>query len=399
MEESRNGVWRNRNILAMGFTSLFADLSYEMGNAVLPSLLVVTLGGSPLTLGLVEGISDGASSISKSFSGYVSDRLGRRKPLINIGYLMTGILIPVIGIAGSAVQVLVLKTLAWFGRGLRGPPRDALIAESVDSGEVGRAFGLQRAMDQVGAVLGPLLALVLGAYMSYSQIFIVGLVPGIVAFMIVLLVVREASAGYKIDQGTRNPGFGESIGMLPRRFKMFVTGAGIFGIANFANTLFVLRARDILTPQLGSAQASLASFGLYGLLNAVYSVASYPVGQLGDRWSKRNLLVAGYVLFSASAIGIIFVGASLAGLALVFALAGLHVAFVDTSEAGFAADLLPEQLRGTGYGLLHTVNGIGDLVSSVTVGWVWILFSPFAAFGYAASLSLASALLMVVLTR
>jgi MFS family permease len=399
MEESRNGVWRNRNILAMGFTSLFADLSYEMGNAVLPSLLVVTLGGSPLTLGLVEGISDGASSISKSFSGYVSDRLGRRKPLINIGYLMTGILIPVIGIAGSAVQVLVLKTLAWFGRGLRGPPRDALIAESVDSGEVGRAFGLQRAMDQVGAVLGPLLALVLGAYMSYSQIFIVGLVPGIVAFMIVLLVVREASAGYKIDQGTRNPGFGESIGMLPRRFKMFVTGAGIFGIANFANTLFVLRARDILMPQLGSAQASLASFGLYGLLNAVYSVASYPVGQLGDRWSKRNLLVAGYVLFSASAIGIIFVGASLAGLALVFALAGLHVAFVDTSEAGFAADLLPEQLRGTGYGLLHTVNGIGDLVSSVTVGWVWILFSPFAAFGYAASLSLASALLMVVLTR
>jgi MFS family permease len=399
MEESRNGVWRNRNILAMGFTSLFADLSYEMGNAVLPSLLVVTLGGSPLTLGLVEGISDGASSISKSFSGYVSDRLGRRKPLINIGYLMTGILIPVIGIAGSAVQVLVLKTLAWFGRGLRGPPRDALIAESVDSGEVGRAFGLQRAMDQVGAVLGPLLALVLGAYLSYSQIFIVGLVPGIVAFMIVLLVVREASAGYKIDQGTRNPGFGESIGMLPRRFKMFVTGAGIFGIANFANTLFVLRARDILTPQLGSAQASLASFGLYGLLNAVYSVASYPVGQLGDRWSKRNLLVAGYVLFSASAIGIIFVGASLAGLALVFALAGLHVAFVDTSEAGFAADLLPEQLRGTGYGLLHTVNGIGDLVSSVTVGWVWILFSPFAAFGYAASLSLASALLMVVLTR
>jgi MFS family permease len=399
MEESRNGVWRNRNILAMGFTSLFADLSYEMGNAVLPSLLVVTLGGSPLTLGLVEGISDGASSISKSFSGYVSDRLGRRKPLINIGYLMTGILIPVIGIAGSAVQVLVLKTLAWFGRGLRGPPRDALIAESVDSGEVGRAFGLQRAMDQVGAVLGPLLALVLGAYLSYSQIFIVGLVPGIVAFMIVLLVVREASAGYKIDQGTRNPGFGESIGMLPRRFKMFVTGAGIFGIANFANTLFVLRARDILMPQLGSAQASLASFGLYGLLNAVYSVASYPVGQLGDRWSKRNLLVAGYVLFSASAIGIIFVGASLAGLALVFALAGLHVAFVDTSEAGFAADLLPEQLRGTGYGLLHTVNGIGDLVSSVTVGWVWILFSPFAAFGYAASLSLASALLMVVLTR
>jgi len=399
MEESRNGVWRNRNILAMGFTSLFADLSYEMGNAVLPSLLVVTLGGSPLTLGLVEGISDGASSISKSFSGYVSDRLGRRKPLINIGYLMTGILIPVIGIAGSAVQVLVLKTLAWFGRGLRGPPRDALIAESVDSGEVGRAFGLQRAMDQVGAVLGPLLALVLGAYLSYSQIFIVGLVPGIVAFMIVLLVVREASAGYKIDQGTRNPGFGESIGMLPRRFKMFVTGAGIFGIANFANTLFVLRARDILAPQLGSAQASLASFGLYGLLNAVYSVASYPVGQLGDRWSKRNLLVAGYVLFSASAIGIIFVGASLAGLALVFALAGLHVAFVDTSEAGFAADLLPEQLRGTGYGLLHTVNGIGDLVSSVTVGWVWILFSPFAAFGYAASLSLASALLMVVLTR
>lgn len=399
MKEGKKGVWKNRNILAMGFTSLFADMSYEMGNAVLPSLLVVTLGGSPLTLGLVEGISDGASSISKSFSGYLSDRFGKRKPLINVGYLMTGVLIPAIGVAGNAGQVLLLKTLAWFGRGLRGPPRDALISESVDSAEVGRAFGLQRAMDQVGAVLGPLLALVLGAYLSYPQIYIVGLVPGMVAFMIVFLVVREARPCSTVESDKRSAGFGMSIGMLPRKFKMFVTGAGLFGIANFANTLFVLRARDLMTPTLGPTQASLASFGLYGLLNAVYSIASYPVGQLGDRWSKRNLLVLGYLVFGVSAIGITLVGASLAGLALVFALAGLHVALVDTSEAGFAADLLPEHLRGTGYGLLHTVNGIGDLLSSITVSGVWILLSPFVAFWYAALLSLLSAFLMVLLTK
>ncbi len=383
----------------MGLTSLFADMSYEMGNAILPTFLVVVLNSSPLALGLIEGLSDGASSAVKSAAGYLSDKFGRRKPYINIGYLLTGLLIPAIGLARNVAGIVVLKAAAWTGRGIRGPPRDALLVDSVHPSLTGRAFGLQRAMDQTGAIVGPLIGALLVPFISYSSLFFVTVVPGIAAFLIVVFAVKEVPP--KKGRGTNGTkiGFREAIGRTPRRFRRFVFGVGLFGIVNFSNLLFLYRAQQILAPAYGATYASQVAFLLYALLNAVYALASYPVGHFGDRWSSRNLLIVGYAVFGFSALGFVFIPASLIPLAAIFAAVGFHMALVDTSEANFAAELLPGEIRGTGYGLLQSVNGIGDAVSSISVSAVWVFLTPQIGFLYAAGLSLVSAFAMLFLTR
>lgn len=396
---SPRAVWRNRNVVAMGFASLFADMSYEMGNAILPTFLAVVLSSSPLALGLIEGLSDGASSAVKSTAGYLSDRFVRRKPFMNIGYLLTGLLIPAIGLARNVLGVAVLKAAAWTGRGIRGPPRDALLVDSVHPSLTGRAFGLQRTMDQTGAIVGPLIGALLVPFMSFSSLFSVTVVPGIAAFLIVLFAVKEVPRMKSNGNTSTRIGFRQAIGRTPRRFRRFVLGVGLFGMVNFSNLLFLYRAQQILTPQYGSTYASQVAFLLYALLNAVYAIASYPVGHLGDRWSSRNLLVIGYAVFAFSALGFVFVPASEILLGAIFAAVGFHMALVDTSEANFAAELLPQEIRGTGYGLLHSVNGIGDAVSSISVSAIWVFLTPQIGFLYAAGLSLLSGFAMLFLTR
>jgi MFS family permease len=390
--------WLSGNVFFLGLVSLLSDASHEMATAILPFFLTLQLGYSPAVLGLIEGFSDGASSFVKPFSGYISDRLGRRKPPIILGYVLTGLLIPAIGFASDWIQVAALRVGGWIGRGAREGPRDALLADSVRKEFHGRAFGFHRAMDTIGATIGSAIALFLVTSLGYREIFYLTALPGIAAFVIVLFFVKEVRQKRGNDH-PKHAGFVKAVQTLPKGFKLFLTGVGFFGVANFANSLFALRAEQVLAPEVGTMQATLMAVALYTLLNLVYATACFPVGALGDRIGKKSVLVAGYFLSAFTCLGTAYLTTNLFYLALIFAAAGIFTATTETIEGAFAADLLLPEVRGTGYGVLRTVNGVGDFVSSAIVGVLWVVSSPFVAFLYSAILSAVGALVLFRATR
>jgi MFS family permease len=406
-DDSKNGKWLNRNVLAMGLTSLFGDAGHEMVTAVLPFFLAV-IGAGPEALGLIEGFSDGASSFVKSFSGYLSDKIGKRKPIMSIGYALTGIFTPLIAAATSWLQVLGLRVTAWLGRGARGPPRDALLADSVPPEATGKAFGFHRTMDTLGAIIGPALALFFLTFLNYHQIIAVSVIPGLIAFFIVVFFVREVrkktSPSTPIvsshgDVVIKDKGFVKSVRTLPRSFNLFLVGVGVFGLGNFANSLFTLRAQEVLAPRVGALEASAIAIGLYTLLNVAYAFSSFPIGALSDKIGRKRILAAGYFISAITCLGTAFLTADFLVLVPLFLLAGFFTAITDTIEGTAAADLLPTESRGTGFGVLQTVNGIGDFASSAVVGALWALISPVMAFGYAAILSAVGGIILLYLTR
>jgi len=405
-EEKKEG-WFNRNVVAMGLTSLFGDAGHEMVTAVLPFFLVA-IGAGPVALGFIEGFSDGASSFVKSFAGYLSDKMGKRKPIMNIGYFLTGVFTPLIAAATSWFQVLGLRVTAWLGRGARGPPRDALLSDSVSSDVRGKAFGFHRTMDTLGAIIGPALALFLLPLLSYNQIIAIAVIPGLIAFFIVFFLVREVrkkplpSSPIVSSHGDILPkekGFIKSIRSLPKSFKLFLIGVGVFGLGNFANSLFTLRAQQVLAPKVGALEASGIAIGLYVLLNVAYAASSFPIGALSDRIGPRRILATGYFISAIACLGTAFLVPDFLLLIPLFLLAGLFSAITDTLEGTSAADLLPSESRGTGFGVLQTVNGIGDFASSAVVGILWAVVSPFVAFSYAAVLSVFGGVILLYLTR
>ena len=316
MNEKANNIpkkekWLNRNVAAIGLTSLLSDASHEMVTAILPFFLIA-IGAGPQVLGLIEGLSDGASSFVKSFAGYLSDKIGKRKPIMNVGYFLTGVFIPLIAAATSWLQVLGLRVAAWLGRGARGPPRDALLADSISTKATGKAFGFERAMDTVGAIIGSALALLFLTFLSYNQIIAISVIPGIAAFLVAFFIVREVRkkplpespiVSTHGDMVVKEKSFIKTIRTLPRSFKLFLVGVGIFGLGNFANSLFTLRAQQVLVPRVGALEASAIAVGLYTLLNVAYAACSFPVGALSDRVGRRKILAAGYIHICNSLFG------------------------------------------------------------------------------------------------
>ena len=376
--------WLTRNVVAIGMLSLFSDMGHELATAILP-LFLASFGGGAAALGVIEGFSDAGSSLLKLWMSFYSDRVGKRKPILVVGYIVTAMM-GLFGFVTAWWQLLVLRMAAWMGRGARGPVRDALLSESVPPEAHGRAFGLEGAMDTIGAILGPAIALSLVGVMTLRHIFFLAFIPGAITVAIVLFVVRDVPR--PPQPGLR---LGASLRSLPRSFWRYVAAVGVFGLGNFAHTLLVLHAVDVLTPRFGAVEAERLGIGLYILHNVVYAAASYPAGALGDRVNKRLLLGAGYALFGAMCVGFWLTGASLIGLGVFFCFAGLYIAIVDAMERALAADLLPLAQRGTGYGALATVNSFGDLVSSIVVGMLWARVSPGAGFAYGAVLTLLGA--------
>ena len=384
--------WLTRNIVAIALLSLFSDMSHEMITAVLP-FFVVAIGGSAAAVGLIEGASDFAASAAKLWASHYSDKIGRRKPILVLGYLLTAVK-GIMALAFSWPVVLAIRAVAWIGRGMRGPVRDALLVESVAPRFIGRAFGLHRAADTVGAILGPVIALgLLSLAFTYRDIFLISLIPGAITIFIVLFVIKDkASAGH-------GKTFSESLRALPADFRRFLLAVGVFGLGNFGHTLLILRAQELLTPKWGAAPAASWAIGLYTLFNVTYSAGSYPAGIWSERVGKRFVLGVGYLLFALMCLGFLWVDGSLPGLAALFALGGLYIAVVDTMEGALAADLLPAAVRATGYGALGTVNGIGDLLSSLMVGLLWTHVSAASGFVYALILTAAGALLLTLVRR
>ncbi len=385
--------WLNRTVWGMAITSFLSDLGHEAQSTLLPGFMAM-LGLSPLALGAVEGVADATASFMKLGAGWFSDRLGRRKGLVVGGYLATGLASGLIALASGWPLILFGKCFGWLGRGLRGPLRDALLTDSIPAEARGRAFGFHRAGDTLGAILGPLVAvLVLGwaaahglATMSFQRgLMAWTLVPGVLSALAFALLVRERARSHP-----RRLPFHHALIQMPRSFRGYLAGVGVFGAGDYAHTLLILAATQLLAPAYGLGKAVTLGGLLYVLHNGIYALSAYPAGALADRFQNhRRILGVGYGLSVAVPLLLMMAfrqgHASLLMLGLIFSLAGLVNGIQDTLEGATTADLVPPEHRGLGFGLLGAINGGGDLISSLVVGTLWTLH-PVWGFGYAAVL-------------
>jgi len=383
--------WLNSTVLGIGLASLFSDWSHETATTVMPAFLAA-MGAAAAWVGLIEGVSDGLSSLTKLGSGYFTDRLQRRKSIAVAGYLVSALGTASFGLATSAWQVLVGRAASRLGRGVRTPVRKALLAASVTPETYGRAFGFERMMDTAGAIAGPVTAYVLLRVLHdrYPPLFAWTLLPGLLAAGGMALLVRERSRK-KISHLS----FREGVRQLPAAYRKFIVAVGLFGAGDFAPTLLILLAVQKLTPAVGAARAAGIAVALYVLHNVFYASFAVVAGWLADRMSKRRLLAAGYALAAAMSVLIIFAPLGRWTLGLVFVLGGVHVAIGETLEDSFCAELVSPEQHGMAFGVLATVNGAGDFISSIAVGALWSAIGTPAAFGYAAALSVAGACLVL----
>lgn len=371
--------WLSVSVLGIGFASLFSDWGHEAATSLLPAFLA-SLGAPAVALGIIEGISDGLASFAKLIGGWIADRPAWRKPNGVAGYCATAFTTFGYAFAQSWPFVLLLRGLGWMGRGSRGPSRDALLADAVEPSQVGRAFGFERTMDTLGAVLGPLSAMLLVGTLGIRETIRWTLVPGLTAALAFGFLVPTG----KHKEGQPAPSIAASFRQLPADYWRLLAGIFAHGIGAFAPTLLILRATQALSATRGTARAAAISVALYTLHNFMSAATSYPAGALGDRIGKKNLLALGYTMGVAAYVGFAIAKPTLPMFAILFGLAGIHDAFQQSLEKSAASGLLPAAVRGSGFGILATANGIGDLVSSVVVGALWSSVSVRAGFAYAA---------------
>jgi MFS family permease len=379
--------WLNATVLGIGLASLCSDVGHEMATTAMP-LLLASVGGSSALLGLIEGLADGLSSFAKLLSGLYSDRLRRRKPLAVVGYFVTAAGMASFALASQWWHVLLGRVIGWLGRGVRGPVRNVLLTEATTPETYGRAFGFERAMDSAGAVIGPLLAVTLMATLGLSGLFALTLIPGLAAALLIAFLVREGEHAprprLRLGSGLRE---------LPAEFRKYLVGVGLAGLGDFSNTLLILWATEALSPTYGLARAGTLAMLFYVGYNVVYTGCCYASGVLADRLPKQWVLAVGYALAVIPATALMVPGNSLVKFGIVFGFSGLYMGVWETLESTTAATLLPGHVRGVGFGVLATVNGVGDLVSSAAVGLLWGL-SPVGAMSYVIATSLTGAALI-----
>lgn len=395
--------WMNRTVAGAGITSALGDFCYETTTVILPGFLAV-LGIPAAALGLIEGIADAVASFTKMVSGYIADKLGHRKLLVLVGYGLTPVGQILIALAAGWPLILLGRLVSWFGKGLRGPLRDAIVIQAVSPPTRGRAFGFHRAADTVGAVLGPLLGVTLlgltqGWHWSdesgpFRFVLWLSLIPGVMAVVAFLTLVQD-------PQHSTNPAlkFFGSLRGLPTRFKRYLGAVGLFGIGDFSHALLILAATTLLTPSMGVVQAAQVAGLLYVWRNIVQVAASWPVGWLADRIGHLPVLVAGYALGGATAVltALAFWSGvdSVVMLAGIFFIAGLYIAVQEALESTVTADMVQAETLTMSIGALGTVNGAAKFLSSASVGIVWTLVSPTFAFAVAAGFMLAGTLIML----
>jgi MFS family permease len=389
------------NVILLGIVSLLADVSTEMVYPLIP-LYLVSVGAGPATLGLIEGAAETLASLTKVISGRRSDRSGRRKPLALAGYGLSALGKGVLALAGGWPIILLGRLADRFGKGIRGAPRDALLAESIDPQRRGRAFGLHRAMDTAGALLGVLIAYLVvtrsaGATpATYRSVFALAVLPGALS-VAALLVVRERRRAVAQPAAPRHAPITPSALLgawqaLDARLRGFLLVTLLFTLGNSSNQFLLLRAG-----QLGQDSGQVLL--LYGGYNAIYSLLSYPAGRLSDRVGRRALLIAGYAVY-----GIVYLGFALstgaASLWALFGLYGVYTACTDGVEKALLTDLAPPDLKATLLGLHATIVGLGLLPASLLAGLLWDRLGPAAPFGLGGATGLLAAVgLALVLAR
>lgn len=386
--------WMTRTVFGIGMASLFSDMSHETVTSILPAFLA-SLGASAGALGTIEGFADGLSSLAKLYGGWLADRLQRRKPLCAGGYGFMTCSPIIIAAASHWFVVLGGRVMAWVSRGLRTPARKALLAEAVTPETYGRAFGFERAMDTFGAIIAPLLVLFfLNVGLSHRKLLLLSSIPALIAVLAILIWVEETADRVPL----RSP-FHKSFGSFSVPYKKFLGAVGLFGLGDFADTFYILYAVSVLSPELGAAKAATISVAYYALHNVLYATCSYLGGWSADYFNKRLLLVFGYLAAALAAFCMVVGVRNPFGLAMMFALGGIGVGIYEAIEDALAADLLPVEIRGSGYGILSIVTGVGDWLSSFICGWLWAAFGIGIAFSYSLILMIAGSGFMLFLAR
>jgi MFS family permease len=381
-EETQAERWLTRGVGSIGLASFLSDSGHEMATAVLPSFVTQTLGGSAGALGLIEGVSDGLAGVAKLAGGSAANDETRRRNLAAGGYVVTGVATAAIGAATSVWQAGVLRATAWVARGARGPAKNAMLASLAPPEAYGRAFGYERTMDHLGAVAGPLLAAGLVATIGIRHTIYLSVIPGVLAALAIVAAAREAAGRGEVIRRRVHLELGALHQAGIARALASVT---LFELGNCATTLLILRATGLLDPGRSVADAAAVAVLLFAAHNLVGSALSYPAGRVVDHRGPRVVFGVGLLLFALAYVGFSLTVHSWAVLLVFFALAGAGMGLTDTAEPALVARLLPDELRGSGFGLLGGIQSLGDFVSSAVVGLVWSVVSPTAAFIVAAS--------------
>jgi MFS family permease len=387
--------WMTRGVGGIGTASFLSDVGHEVPTALMASLVTGTLGAPASALGLIEGISDGLAGAGRFLGGPLADDPGRRRRIAVGGYTATAVLSSLIGTAGNVVTAGLLRGGAWAARGLRVPARNALLADVVPPTAYGRAYGFERAMDNLGAIVGPLLALGLVAVFSVRTAILISVVPGLLAAAAIGYAIRQAQLPAVRER--RKLRF-QVRPVLHGRLGRLLGAFALFEIGNLAATLLILRATDLLVPGHGLQAATQIALVLYTAYNVAATTVSFPAGKISDLLGARGPLLvvgAGVLMFLLAYVVFAATGPVIWVLGVAFVAAGIGIGCAETAEHAAVAALAPEHLRGSAFGLLATGQAAGNLIASAVAGLLYTLASPAAAFGnVAACMALAFAALL-----
>ncbi len=383
-KDKKNGNYFgfNRNILFTGLTSFLTDTSVKMVYSVMPMFLM-SIGASKTSLALIEGIAESTSALIKALSGFWSDKIGKNKPFMLIGYGLSALIIPLYTFVVSPVQVLVLRFIERFGKGIRTAPRDSLIAGSITAGDSGRSFGLQKAMDNSGAIAGPLIAFTMLSLLpgNYRLIFLIAGIPALLAIFVIIFGIREARKS-RHELFTRFH-FRE----LPVKYYLFLGIIFIFTLGNSTDALLMVKANEV--------GVKVALIPLVYLVTSVVSVlASIPVGSLADRIGKEKILITGFLIYAVVYYGF-GVTTTTGAIVALFALYGLYSAATDGIQKAFISDMTGKNKKGTGLGIYNALLGITLLPASLIAGLLYDKINSSIPFYFGAATAAISAILML----
>lgn len=379
----------NPLVYITGLVSLFTDLSSQMIVPLLPLFLVSVLHSQIGNVGLIEGFAASIASVLKLFSGWISDRIGNRKWLMVAGYGISNIVKPFFAVSSSWEQVFILRFVERIGKGVRGAPRDALIADAINTTERGKAFGFHRAMDTFGGAVGPFLAFIILLIHpgGYRTVFWFSVIPGIIAIFVILAFLKEPQKPKSEKSRKSLPKI--TFRGLDDRLVRFTLIATLFAIGNSSDAFLILRAQNV-----GIAIALIPL--MYFVFNITYSLASVPIGSLSDRIGRRSVLIGGYVIF-----GLIYLGFGGAHkgiwIWLLFIVYGLYYAATEGVQKAYIGDLAREGQRGAAMGAFNALTGLAALPASIVPGYLWQAFGATVAFGYSTIIALTAAFFMMVL--
>ena len=384
MNEKKKIFGLEKNAFFTGLTSFFTDTSTKMVYSVMP-LFLLSIGASKTTISLIEGIAESTASLLKAISGYWSDKIGKNKPFMIIGYGITAIITPLYALARIPIQILFFRFFERIGKGLRAAPRDSLISGSIKKNEAGKTFGFQKAMDNSGAVVGPLIAFLLLSIspLNYSYIFLLATIPAILGVLTIIIFIKEAKAEKKTTNKI-------SLKQLPKKFYFFLIIIFVFTLGNSADALLLVKTSET------GIDKSYIPF-VYMIFNTVSVLLAIPIGKLSDRIGREKLIILGFLVY---AIVYYFFGKfnSINVFIFLFMLYGLYSALTDGSQKAMISDIVSKDLKGTGFGIYHAVLGITLLPASLIAGLLYDRVNSNAPFYFGSVMALIATILMIIFT-